>query len=69
MRSNARSYEKEIKRAETINELVWIGADFKQDMALDARDLMTLCREESEKRAALEKAGQKYSRATKPAWR
>ena len=64
-----KEYESEIERVETINELVWIGTDFKQDTDLSARDLQSLCMKMEEKRDRLLKAGQRYSIARKPAWR
>ena len=64
-----KEYESEIERVETINELVWIGTDFKQDMDLSPRDLLSLCMKMEEKRDAFLKAGQRYSIARKPAWR
>ena len=68
-RAKRNEYESEIERVETINELVWIGTDFKQDTDLSARDLYILCMKMEEKRDRLLKAGQKYSIARKPAWR
>ena len=62
-------YEKEIEKATTINELVWIETDFKPDHRLPVTDLVALCRISGNKRDKLEAAGQKYTRATKPAWR
>ena len=59
----------EIRKATTINELVWIDTEYKQDTRLTCDDLLDLCRTSREKRAALESQGQKYTRATKPAWR
>ena len=64
-----RTYRKEIEKATTINELVWIDTDYKQDMSLTCDDLFELIRMSKEKRAAFEKEGQRYTRATKPAWR
>ena len=64
-----RAYRKEIEKATTINELVFIETDYKQDMKLTCDDLFELIRMSKEKRAAFEKEGQKYTRATKPAWR
>ena len=68
-RTRRKEYESEIERVETIDELVWIGTDFKQDTDLSARDLYILCMKMEEKRDSFLKAGQKYSRARKPAWR
>lgn len=62
------TYKRDIERAATINELVWIGTTFKQDMSLDCDDLMDLCRLQSQKRHNLEKDGQRYTRAMKPSW-
>ena len=64
-----KEYESEIERVETINELVWIGTDFKQDMDLSPRDLLSLCMKMESKRDSLLRAGQRYSIARKPAWR
>ena len=64
-----KAYEKDLERAETINELVWIGTTFKQDQGLSCDDLLSLCRQQSKKRLSLEKAGQKYTRATRPSWK
>ena len=64
-----KEYESEIERVETINELVWIGTDFKQDMDLSPRDLLSLCMKMEAKRDSLLRAGQRYSIARKPAWR
>ena len=64
-----RTYRKEIEKATTINELVWIETDVKQDTSLAWNDLVALIRASQEKRNAFEKEGQKYTRATKPAWR
>ena len=62
-------YEAEIEKATTIDELVWIDTDYKQDMNLAVGDLYKLCKISTEKRYNLEAAGQKYHRAKKPAWR
>lgn len=62
-------YENEIKRATTIDELVWIEMDYKQDMNLPCTDLLRLCKQSTAKRYDLELAGQKYHRAKKPTWR
>lgn len=62
-------YEAEIEKATTIDELVWIETDFKQDMSLPVGDLYKLCKISTTKRYDFEEAGQKYTRARKPAWR
>lgn len=64
-----KSFEREIERAQTINELVWIGIDFKKNMSLSCDDLLSLCKAETAKRMRFEKEGQKYTRAMRPAWR
>lgn len=64
-----KTYRKEIEKATSINELVWIDTDYKQNMSLTCDDLFELIRMSREKRAAFEKEGQRYTRATKPAWR
>lgn len=64
-----RFYENEIKRAATIDELVWIETDYKQDSTLPCDDLLRLCQQSAAKRYDLELTGQKYHRAKKPAWR
>jgi len=64
-----KAYEKDLERAETINELVWISTTFKQDMNISCDDLLSLCRQASKKRIRLEKTGQKYTRATRPSWK
>lgn len=62
-------FEKEIKRATTIDELVWIDTEYKPNTALTCDDLLALCRMSSDKQHDLKVAGQKYTRARKPAWR
>lgn len=62
-------YEKEIKKAQTINELVWIDCDYKEDNSLAWEDFEKLVRMSWRKRLQLEEAGDKYTRATKPSWR
>lgn len=63
-------YKKEIKRAATIDELVWIKTDCSEDcrtLGWDAfSELMKLI---ETKRANLEAQGQTYRRARKPSWR
>lgn len=62
-------YEKEIAKAQTINELVWIDIDYKEDNSLSWEDFEKLVRLSWEKRKNLELFGDKYTRATKPSWR
>lgn len=64
-----KAYEAEIERATTIDELVWIDTEYKSNDSLTCDDLLALCRKSSNKKAALKDAGQKYTRARKPAWR
>lgn len=64
-----KAYEKDLEKATTINELVWIDTDYKQNMELSCDDLFSLIDKSRAKRRAFEKAGQRYTRATRPAWR
>lgn len=59
----------ELRKATTINELVWIDTEYKQEERLAWEDLLELIRTSREKREAFEAEGQRYTRATKPAWR
>lgn len=59
----------ELRKATTINELVWIDTEYKQEERLAWEDLLELIRTSREKREAFETEGQIYTRATKPAWR
>ena len=62
-------YELEIEKATTINELVWIDTDYKQNETIGVNNLFKLIRKSDAKKEAFEAAGQEYTRATKPAWR
>ena len=62
-------FEAEIERATTVNEIVYIETEFKPETKLTCDDLLSLCRKSDAKRTALLGKGQKYTRATKPAWR
>lgn len=62
-------YTAEINKATTINELVWIDTEYKPNTKLACDDLLALCRMSEAKKKSLKEAGQKYTRATRPAWR
>lgn len=62
-------YKAEIKKATTINELVWIDTEYKRDMSISCDDMLALCRMSDDKKETLKAEGQKYTIARKPAWR
>ena len=64
-----KTYTKDLEACRNINELVWIYTDFAKDSTLTCDDLYELIRDCKAKRAAFEKAGDRYSRATRPACR
>lgn len=63
-------YKSEIKRATTIDELVWIMIDISSDLlTLTCDDLAELSKTIAAKREIYERAGQKYTSAKRPSWR
>ena len=64
-----KAYMKDLESCKTIGELLWIYADFAQDMRLTCDDLDELIRDYCMKRATFEMRGDRPSRATRPACR
>ena len=61
-----KAYTKDLESCKNVNELVWIYTDFAQDMELTCDDLGILIDDCRAKRAAFEKKGDRFSRATRP---
>ena len=64
-----KGFEKELAVCKNINELVWIYTDMAQNQSITCDDLYSLIRDYKARRTAFEKAGDKYSRATRPEFR
>ena len=61
--------KKDLAACENINELVYSYTDFAKNDNLVVDDLLNLIRDYKARRSDFEKAGDKYTRATKPAFR
>ena len=60
------TYKKDLESCKNVNELIWIYADFAQDMGLTCDDLYILIDDCRMKRAAFEMKGDRFTRATRP---
>ena len=61
-----KAYTKDLESCRNVNELVWIYTDFAQDIELTGDDLGILIADCRSKRAAFEKKGDRFTRATRP---
>lgn len=71
MRVKINNYINDIKKAQTIDELVWIKVDFSQDreIAGDWPTFKLLYEMVEEKSETFQEEGQKYTRARRPSWK
>ena len=70
MRVKINNYINDIKKAQTIDELVWIKVDFSQDrkIAGDWPTFKLLYEMVEDKIETFQEEGQKYTRARRPSW-
>ena len=61
-----RAYKRDLKKCKSINEIMWIEADFKSDMNIWSNELDKLMNFANELKANFKAAGDRYTRARRP---